>query len=99
MNTSKLTVAKWHVGAGDNRLVFASSHCKPIAKCESATIARLIATLPSMLKACQKAKLLYESTFEVTGGCDHSVGICECNDRRDYEALCEVVALATGESS
>jgi len=42
-------------------------------------------------KALEKARDFYERCFEVTGGCDHAVGICECADRADYEEICKLV--------
>lgn len=44
-----------------------------------------------LLQAACIAKAFYEQMFELTGGCDHSVGICECGDRRDYEQLVAVL--------
>lgn len=35
------------------------------------------------IEVLKKAKDFYERYFEVSGGCDHSVGICECADRMD----------------
>lgn len=53
--------------------------------------ASLIAKAPEMYESLKKAKAFYESCFEVSGGCDHSVGICECKDREDYVKLCELL--------
>lgn len=43
------------------------------------------------IRALYKAKDFYERCFEVSGGCDHSVGICVCSDLDDYNALCGVL--------
>lgn len=48
------------------------------------------------VEVLKAAKDFYERVFEVSGGCDHSVGICECADRRDYERLCNMVAVLEG---
>jgi hypothetical protein len=42
-------------------------------------------------KSLEKAKDFYERVFEVSGGCDHSVGVCECADRDDYEEICKML--------
>lgn len=49
--------------------------------------------LVALLIALKKAKDFYERDFECSGGCDHSVGICECADRKDYEDLCTLLNM------
>lgn len=44
-----------------------------------------------LLNACKESKTFYENCFEVTGGCDHSVGVCECHDREQYRKLIELI--------
>ena len=56
----------------------------------------LMVASPKLLASLLKAKEFYERCFEVTGGCDHSVGICECQDRAEYEELCAAITKATG---
>ncbi len=48
------------------------------------------------IEVLKKAKDFYERCFEVSGGCDHSVGICECADRMDYERLCSMIEVLEG---
>jgi hypothetical protein len=61
-----------------------------VVKQVSDTIARET-RLIQLLNALKKAKVFYEGVFESTGGCDHSVDIRECEDRRDYEELCKLL--------
>lgn len=44
-----------------------------------------------IVEVLEKAREFYEVTFECTGGCDHGVGICECQDRENYQKLVALI--------
>jgi hypothetical protein len=50
--------------------------------------------LPVIESVLQAAKTYYEQ-HEVLAGCDHGAGICQCNDRHDYERLCHILELVS----
>lgn len=59
--------------------------------------ARLIAAAPELLEALKDLAKRHATTVKECGGCDHSVGICWCDDIRALDDANAAIAKATGE--
>jgi len=64
---------------------------------DNPAVAHLIAAAPELYEALSDAVDLLNQHMKDIGGCDHSVGICCCDDERRIDAMRAALAKARGE--
>src|SRR5690349_20659367 len=67
-----------------------------ISRAEVKANARLIAAAPDLLEALKSVTADADEAIKEAGGCDHSVGICMCPEKRNVERAREAIARAEG---